>query len=497
MKYFLLFLLFISSTQATEITQGYQWINQIRLQAGLSALSINKTLQQTAENHANYLFINNHYNQTNLHYEYQSYSGFTGESSVERAEFTGYRHTHVSENVSFQQDNLKHSIDDLMGAIYHRLLFLNPLIDEIGLAKKNDYYVFNMGREDISQQCKRKAKIKTYYTDLCNNQGIVYVEELENLNKQKLMQAPEIIQWPSANATDIPPAFFNESPDPLPDYAVSGYPISLQFNKLKVKSFKILNYQLTELTPQGEKNIFALRVLDYNTDPNQKIDKNQWVLFPLQRLHWNTTYKVKIDLMLNHKRKTLNWRFKTQDLNLPIYTIQDKNITLAVRNNRDYALYIPPQTKTDKSFENIVYSYPQDFQYQTDIIDFNTLHIKVKGDFCQIFTIKTNNNYTINLKISPKDNIYKNYSDAELYANCPEYNADYTIKGQYETLALTPYKESVILVQGAPITTINCKGNIGNMKLKLEENAVYITLLDGISGSCYLNNNRVFYIKRK
>ena len=65
----------------------------------------------------------------------------------------------------------------------------------------------------------------------------------------------------------MPLAFYNESPDPLPDYDVSGFPISVEFNDHFIKNVKLKDFRLLN----EEKEVVETRTLDQHNDPHMTI----------------------------------------------------------------------------------------------------------------------------------------------------------------------------------------------------------------------------------
>jgi hypothetical protein len=57
-----------------DLSQGYFYLNQLRVRAGMTELSRNSVLETAAFNHANFLADN----LMTGHYESQGYAGFTG-----------------------------------------------------------------------------------------------------------------------------------------------------------------------------------------------------------------------------------------------------------------------------------------------------------------------------------------------------------------------------------------------------------------------------------
>ncbi|HIP46936.1 MAG TPA: CAP domain-containing protein, partial [Campylobacterales bacterium] len=109
--------------------EGVSYLNSLRADAGMIPFQREYHLEDAAQNHANYLIINN----TFSHYESQNASGFTGVAPANRAQFEAYAYAGVGENISSSNASVEKSIDTLFSAIYHRFGFLNFDYDEIGV----------------------------------------------------------------------------------------------------------------------------------------------------------------------------------------------------------------------------------------------------------------------------------------------------------------------------------------------------------------------------
>ena len=146
--------------------------------AGEGNLASNSALSTAALNHSRYMNETKEVGHNETHTNATYYSGNSPSNRVNNA---GYSNIFVGENVSYGQSNFMESINGLMSAIYHRFGFLHLNINEIGAGKDSNYYTYEMGR----------------------NGGVT---------------SPNMVIWPPENAKNIAPVFFDESPDPLPEY---------------------------------------------------------------------------------------------------------------------------------------------------------------------------------------------------------------------------------------------------------------------------------------
>ena len=136
-----------------------------------------------------------------------------------------------------------------------------------------------------------------YYLELCNSDFKVSSPFSKHLDARQYNKNPEFVVWPPVNAKDVTPVFYDETPDPLPDLDVSGYPLSLQFNPGKVKAAKVSAFTLEKKNKNGSwMRIKAVRELNHKSDPEKSFTKLQFAWFPLQRLDWNSTYRASVSV---------------------------------------------------------------------------------------------------------------------------------------------------------------------------------------------------------
>jgi len=356
-------------------------LNKIRAESGLQPLSMSETLTLSAQNHAAYISRHNLPAQ-HIEDETQFYAGFTGKTPVERALHSGYKSRLVAENVSSGQTSYQESIDGLMSAVYHRLVFLNPVYNEIGLARvpyarHNYIFTYLLGNRLYNQMCHSGAALsqERFYTGICEPNFPVDARLFETTGKVLLKDTPDVVIWPPEGASQVMPVFYEESPDPLPDVSVSGYPVSVQFNTLKLPGARLLSMDLFDFHT-GQK-INNVRLLNRDNDPNQLLRENEYVLFPMQRLKNDNTYQVTIHYASEHQKYTKSWQFKTRPLSSleHVYTINenDKTITIPYGLNK-FVLFFPPNSSYP-SFDAYHIKYSQGMSPQINFIDQNTLEV--------------------------------------------------------------------------------------------------------------------------
>ena len=391
------------------IKQSIDYLNFLRNKAGLWGLTNNNFLNKSAFNHSKYLVINNLYG----HDENECYSGFTGITPTDRGEYVGYN-GFVMENISYGERNVQESIDKLFSAIYHRFGFLGFTIDEIGMSacfsenfSNERVFVYNMGNSLIRQACENAPydlSEGSYYTNICIDKNIKIPYSLYNNAYNSLLErAPKYVIWPYRSSYNIPPVFYEETPDPLPDCSVTGYPVSIQFNENKVdkRTFQFLDFKLYD----SENNVVNSRLLDSLKDPNHYFTEYEFALMPLERLNWGEEYTVIVKYKENNISKIIKWNFITRLLKYPYIVINDYISTVNIISGKEYALYLKPFNCNDY-FTRYEYSYKSNIKsVNIDMIDMNTLYLKIVANKRSIVTIKFSNNITVNVLISSSDNV--------------------------------------------------------------------------------------------
>ena len=378
----------LSAHAETENYEGgtgdaFGLINQLRETAGMTAFSKNKQLSEAALNHALYC----HDNRTGGHFESKTYSGYTGYDHIERINTVGYKSRTTGENVSSHKGvaDDKKSVDGLMSAIYHRFAFLSFDFDEIGIGIKqsDDYssFVYNMGNTLKNKQCLVPSSKKSgkYYSSVCSNKQFrISAKDFDEASFDTQKNNPAVVTWPPENSNDIPPAFFEESPDPLPGYGVSGYPVSVQFNPSVFSEVVpvITRFELIDL--QTGKSLKLIKRIDEQSDQHKKFTAYEHAIFPVERLDWSRQYRAEVDYMVQGGSETKSWNFNTRDLNVPIYDVSVAQGVISESSGNTFTIYLPPKHHNDAEM-----SYGTRYRglsaLDVKIIDGNTLMVKATG----------------------------------------------------------------------------------------------------------------------
>jgi uncharacterized protein YkwD len=346
------------------------YLNQLRVGAGLIPLISNKKLEIAAKSHAHYLINNGLIG----HYEDKKRVGFTGIYGSQRAMSAGYETSMVIENISNNNFTHKESVDGLMAAIYHRFGFLDFHIDEIGIGveqhetnRVQTAFVYDMGSRKLVELCSGE---ETYgdLENICRDK--THRIELsvfnETLEKNRYRNS-KFVAYPFAGQEDIPPAFYDEFPDPLPEYSVSGFPISVSFNESYFKSIEMISFELFD----NENNqIDDTIVYGEESDPNQKLKKFEYALFPLQRLEWNSKYRVKVVYEADGKIKRESWSFRTRKFKKTVSNVTEYSNHFEIKSGEKNIFYFPPTSKND-ILGSIKYPASLDISF----IDKNTIEL--------------------------------------------------------------------------------------------------------------------------
>ena len=372
MKFLLIFLnIFL-------FANGLNHLNKIRQNLGMVPLKENVILDNAAHNHSVYLNANgNQYGHFQIGGKY-----FTGKTPTDRALYVGYNSRFVIENFAYgDYKNINQSIDMLFSAIYHRFGFLNFYIDEVGIANIGKYYVFEMGNSNLNKICNQYFSniIGQYYYGVCKDYNLkipakTYLNAKNNVAKQN----PKIVIFPTSDIK-VEPVFYAEEPNPIP-YKISGYPVSIQFNPYYIKNVKLLRF---EIYHNGNK--LNTLLLTKNNDKNHKLTANQFALFPIKRLKWDSKYNVVCEYKIDNQIYTKKWDFYTKPLKNNLITVT-KNSAFFIKPNKTYTIYVKPSTNND-TIQNIRYKYPQGVKVNIKLLDTNTFQLKVNGLVGQKVTI--------------------------------------------------------------------------------------------------------------
>ena len=395
-----------------EARAAFQYLNQIRSQAGMIPFQWNPILERSSANHARYLSKN----RIITHVQSPGRIGFTGAYPSDRALREGYNARIVTENHSTGDGDSLASVDGLMGAIYHRFGFLDFSKDEIGIAidkaDRGSNVVYNMGNVQLNRFCETASNIREghYYQDFCKQAKRVAVNQVDKIEYRTKEKNPDFVVWPPSDGTNIPVVFYEEIPDPLPNTSVSGYPVSIQFNPIAYSSVKLLSFKLYERDQGGWSEVEPLLTMKKSNDPNQKFSDKEFALFPLNRLDWGKEYQANVRYQHQGQRFDYEWNFTTKKLNHPVFKIAAEGESLRMIPDKIYYIYVPP--KVNKPFiQQLGVESPYSIQVNVDWEDRNTVRIVLSGQACQPsrFQLDGGRNFTVTIAATDNQNRNQRY----------------------------------------------------------------------------------------
>lgn len=361
--------------------QSYDYLNQLRAKAGMIPLQQDSLLETAALNHAFYCGVNG----IVTHYEETYLPGFTGYAPPDRTIYVGYHYKNVGECIGSSNVDEKSATDYLMSAIYHRFGLLHLDIDTIGIAgfpgwvsgNFRGIFVYDMSNGLINQLCVNPSYSGQgqYMRNVCAPDVLIGADEFWAAEDEIRAKNPELVIWPVDGDEKVNPAFFEENPDPLPDYSVSGYPVSAIFNAYYVQDVTVSQFRLFNEETGAE--IQPARLLDKTTDPNGRFSEYEFALFPLERLAWNTWYRAELRYSIEGSEQGKIWRFKTIGLGVPIYTVTGYGEVLTVAPGSRFAVYVPP-TSEFPSWQ--FHGTCNHMSFDSEGVDQNTIIFTVSSD---------------------------------------------------------------------------------------------------------------------
>ena len=220
------------------------------------------------------------------------------------------------------------------------------------------------------------------YYEMCSPPFRVRAGYLDTLNRRQQMLQPNLVVWPPENATGISPVFYEEAPDPLPDYSVSGYPLSVEVNPQLAGSVELKSFRLFREEEGRKVAVENTRLLDAETDPNKRLTDRQFVLFPLERLDWNTRYHAEVVLSAGGSVFEKRWSFTTSSTPAPLIRIGQLTEALQLPLNREVVIYYPPTQHEPYTLEKLVSFHGAGVELDFEGLDYNTAKVRFSGSQC-------------------------------------------------------------------------------------------------------------------
>jgi hypothetical protein len=326
----------------SHLYDAFDSINFWREKGGLEPFTRNSTLDEST-------FYHTHYQQYRKisHLEESSNDyWFRGVDVAARVKSAGYNYKGVLENIAYASSE-KESVQNLMTAIYHRFAFYSFYHDQIGLYGLNHafsdgigIYTFNMGFSQMDIECSAFGLLgfKEGISGLCADETVIINERTyTRVLSEQAEKQNNIVIYPYDRAIDVPPAFYEELPDPLPMLSMSGNPISIQFNPTITKEIKILEFNLTKF---GSNTSLEVIAMDEKSDPNSKFDDHQFAYFPKNRLQYKSKYVAQFSYQLGDEAKqTRSTTFITTTFDETLFEINSSSREIEVNASESFVLY--------------------------------------------------------------------------------------------------------------------------------------------------------------
>lgn len=370
-----------NESSSQPMRADYLYANSLRKQSGLNTFVRNSQLEQAALNHGNYLITND----VTGHDENSGAEGFTGVDARDRTKVTGYKGFKSVREVIDYRSNEFDSLDTLMSAIYHRFTLMRNDADEIGFSFSQDNgdngksnFVGLNGNSKLSEICtgENYTGSSAYYLG-CDPQLRLEASSFETARDYYINLNPELVIWPTENASGILPVFYGENPDPLPDYLVSGYPVSAEFNSNKIGSVVVSSFKL--FRDADDQEVTNTRLLNSDTDPNQQFSDYQVALFPLERLDYNTIYRAELSYVQDGAVLNKSWNFTTKDLGATVHKINATGDALTASSGEAFYVYVVP-TQDNPRINDLRAIIPFGLILDHEFEDSNTLKLNLTGD---------------------------------------------------------------------------------------------------------------------
>lgn len=261
-------------------TDGLNWLNFRRSQAGLSILTRNGLIDAAAQGHSNYQRLNEV-----THTQEIGKAGFTGVALLNRLQAVGYATPNyfygevISASTSTSGVYLA---EELITAIYHRFAIFEPRFKEVGAGATTN-----------------SAGYTIFTNNFAANNG--YGPGIGKGN---------IATWPVSGQIGVVRNFFSdyEEPDPVPDKCANevGYPISVHADAdltLTVTTFTV--------KPRNGSDL-PVKLLSAAADPQNTTTRSAASIVPLSRLAANTVYDVTFAGALDGTPINKSWSFTTK-----------------------------------------------------------------------------------------------------------------------------------------------------------------------------------------
>ncbi|WP_188567768.1 CAP domain-containing protein [Undibacterium terreum] len=263
--------------------QTFTELNAFRVAAGLGKVAQSAALDRSAQNHDNYMVLNQIYS----HFEDAGKPGFTGVDPQSRGGFVSYGGL-VGEALSFSTGCAVSltAIECLKSTVYHRSILLDQSIKDVGI--------------DFARGLMNAVTIDVGSVGVGQNNSSDFVTV-----------------YPLDGQTNVPLYMSQEAPDPTPDVPANPqggrdfalyttYPISV--NSARGTTISVTSFTVTE---NGNNAPQDLRILTAKNDPNRLLAQNEVYAVGKKAFAPSTDYSVHFSGSVNGKAIDLAWSFRT------------------------------------------------------------------------------------------------------------------------------------------------------------------------------------------
>jgi len=265
-----------------------EYMNRYRAMIGVPELSISEHLQESAQDHADYLAINGQY-LGDPHAQGSSLAGYTGSTPAERCTSVGYNQ-YCTEVQAYGGGDLYSALDALMMTPFHRISLVHPGITEIGCAENNGWIVCDLGLD-----------ISDYWSSIGDmDEAIIYPADGQVISTTFLV---------------------NENPMPYPAYAGQFVGPTIMYwpaGGIVQPEAEVSVYDLTD-----SRAISSMLTIDTgHTSASNAIFFN-----PLEPLELDHEYAVHVEDISGDDAYEATWTFKTQQSSNIDFPNADQTIT--------------------------------------------------------------------------------------------------------------------------------------------------------------------------
>lgn len=254
---------------------AFNEINSYRKSIGLGLVAQNSVLDKTAQNHANYIVVNQNFG----HIEEAGKTGFTGAYPSDRGQSAGYGMM-VGEVIGVQSGIT--AIRSMINTLYHRDGIFSQSSIDVGMSFNGNWVqplVVNFGQTQTKYQKNPDGFVTSYPADL---------------------------------QIDVPLVMYPETPNPFPDLSLtnSDYPTKTS-SPVSIYARQGTVIKVTSFTVSDGESVLPMRLLTSDNDLQKMIQPNTAHLVGYQPFKANTKYMVQFTGTVNGSALSKSWSFTT------------------------------------------------------------------------------------------------------------------------------------------------------------------------------------------